>query len=509
MKFILNLKKVLLAYILISLLIISNVYSLSLFPKNNEDIIYNNIKLDKVSIKDNYIELLITSNTNVDNIIINIDKETINLPITINKYESKLVNFYTNTTNPTSLIIYFYKNTNHKLVEINRISYTFTGNEDNPVNKQDIPILKQENNQLLLDDNPDYISYSSISKLTNNKEITYYTRDHISSNRITTNNQGNTVYQANFQPYGNIFTEEGTEKYKFSNKELDSSNLYYFGARYYNSNTGRFTQVDPIFNPSISPYSYANNNPLKYVDPSGKYSTNYMDSRYTPLNDEENDLPIADNKIPTYEEFVRDYPTTRKVAYVYSGFGFRLFPRRAITDTAMSVLRRPPFMECECADAQMLINAEYQMKYTNDAVFEINSEHYRFSEWSRNPESQSFGTDFPGFLRFLSNKLYSLSLKESLEMVPSAWHLKAGDVIVLREPESPSSFHTMGVKEIRSNWKFTRSGEFYEVGREIILFEGNSPARDIVVKSTPLSPEELQRRVNRGSYWLGRFPAPE
>ncbi|MBS3147100.1 hypothetical protein J4471_05405, partial [Candidatus Woesearchaeota archaeon] len=38
---------------------------------------------------------------------------------------------------------------------------------------------------------------------------------------------------------------------------------------YYNSNTGRFTQVDPIFNPSISPYSYANNNPLKYVDPSG------------------------------------------------------------------------------------------------------------------------------------------------------------------------------------------------------------------------------------------------
>ena len=268
-------QKRLLVYILISLLIISNVYSLSLFPTNNKDTIYNNIKLDKVSIKDNYIELLITSNTNVDNLIINVDKETINLPITINKYESKLINFYTNTTNPTSLIIYFYKNTNHKLVEINRISYTFTGNEDNPVNKQDIPILKQENNQLLLDDNPDYISYSSISKLTNNKEITYYTRDHISSNRITTNNQGNTVYQANFQPYGNIFTEEGTEKYKFSNKELDSSNLYYFGARYYNSNTGRFTQVDPIFNPSISPYSYANNNPLKYIDPTGKEETEF------------------------------------------------------------------------------------------------------------------------------------------------------------------------------------------------------------------------------------------
>src|SRR3989344_4864330 len=132
--------------LIIMLITISNVYSLSLFPTNNIDTVYSNIKLEDVNRDNNYIELLITSNTNVDNLIINVDKETINLPITINKYESKLVNFYTN-------------NTNHKLVEINRISYTFTGNEDNPVNKQDIPILKQENNQLLLDDNPDYISY--------------------------------------------------------------------------------------------------------------------------------------------------------------------------------------------------------------------------------------------------------------------------------------------------------------------------------------------------------------
>src|SRR3989344_4725929 len=133
--------KQLISIFLIIIISLNPIYSLSLFPTNNIDTVYSNIKLEDVN-----------------------------------------------------------RNTNHKLVEINRISYTFTGNEDNPVNKQDIPILKQENNQLLLDDNPDYISYSSISKLTNNKEITYYTRDHISSNRITTNNQGNTVYQANFQP---------------------------------------------------------------------------------------------------------------------------------------------------------------------------------------------------------------------------------------------------------------------------------------------------------------------
>src|SRR3989338_6899734 len=38
----------------------------------------------------------------------------------------------------------------------------------------------------------------------------------------------------------------------------------------YNSNIGRFTQVDPIFKPTESPYQYANNNPIKYVDPTGK-----------------------------------------------------------------------------------------------------------------------------------------------------------------------------------------------------------------------------------------------
>jgi len=87
--------------LIIILVTISNVYSLSLFPTNNIDTVYSNIKLEDVNRDNNYIELLITSNTNVDNLIINIDKETINLPITINKYESKLVNFYTNTTNPT------------------------------------------------------------------------------------------------------------------------------------------------------------------------------------------------------------------------------------------------------------------------------------------------------------------------------------------------------------------------------------------------------------------------
>jgi RHS repeat-associated protein len=56
------------------------------------------------------------------------------------------------------------------------------------------------------------------------------------------------------------------ERFSFTGKEKDSD-LYYFNARYYDSNLGKFTSVDPIKdNPA---YSYVNNNPMNFVDPNG------------------------------------------------------------------------------------------------------------------------------------------------------------------------------------------------------------------------------------------------
>lgn len=45
-----------------------------------------------------------------------------------------------------------------------------------------------------------------------------------------------------------------------------------FAGRYYDSKTGRFLQIDPKAHkyPGWSPYNYALNNPLKYIDPDGK-----------------------------------------------------------------------------------------------------------------------------------------------------------------------------------------------------------------------------------------------
>jgi len=49
------------------------------------------------------------------------------------------------------------------------------------------------------------------------------------------------------------------------------SNLLFAG-RYYDAATGRFLQIDPLAKkyPSLSPYNYVANIPLKYIDPDGK-----------------------------------------------------------------------------------------------------------------------------------------------------------------------------------------------------------------------------------------------
>jgi RHS repeat-associated protein len=71
----------------------------------------------------------------------------------------------------------------------------------------------------------------------------------------------------------------GTNYSFLTSKERDNETaLDYFEARYFSSDQGRFTSVDPVFFQKemlIDPqrynqYSYVRNNPLKFVDPKGE-----------------------------------------------------------------------------------------------------------------------------------------------------------------------------------------------------------------------------------------------
>jgi len=61
--------------------------------------------------------------------------------------------------------------------------------------------------------------------------------------------------------------------YTFSAKEKDSeTGLSYFGSRYYSSDLSVWLSVDPMAGkyPSLSPYTYCADNPVKVVDPNGE-----------------------------------------------------------------------------------------------------------------------------------------------------------------------------------------------------------------------------------------------
>ncbi len=95
--------------------------------------------------------------------------------------------------------------------------------------------------------------------------VKYYHQDRLWSNRVITDSSGNKDSEFLSLPFGQVVIE-GID-YSFTGKELDSSGLYYFGARYYDSNLGRFSSRDPV--PNELPYAYVGNNPMNFIDPDG------------------------------------------------------------------------------------------------------------------------------------------------------------------------------------------------------------------------------------------------
>jgi RHS repeat-associated protein len=71
---------------------------------------------------------------------------------------------------------------------------------------------------------------------------------------------------------------QGQDKYDYTGKKEDEgTGLKYFGARFYDPETGRFLTQDPfmgsfrlVIPQSQNRYSYCWNNPLKYTDPTGR-----------------------------------------------------------------------------------------------------------------------------------------------------------------------------------------------------------------------------------------------
>jgi RHS repeat-associated protein len=103
----------------------------------------------------------------------------------------------------------------------------------------------------------------------------FYHKDHLGSTRLVTDSSKNIITASTYNPFGETDVEEGSEHYLYNGKEKDAIDLYYYGARYYDPQIGRFITRDvKVMNPrdpqGLNKYSYCRNNPLVFIDPDGR-----------------------------------------------------------------------------------------------------------------------------------------------------------------------------------------------------------------------------------------------
>src|SRR3989344_8217312 len=113
-------------------------------------------------------------------------------------------------------------------------------------------------------------------------------QDHLGSTSLVTDTAGKPISKQTHFPYGatrsySQLTADNSQperQYTGQVSDNDETGLYYYNARYYNPQIGKFSQADK-FNSGSNKYAYVRNNPIRYNDPEG-----YQEKTPTPEGDQ-------------------------------------------------------------------------------------------------------------------------------------------------------------------------------------------------------------------------------
>jgi len=117
----------------------------------------------------------------------------------------------------------------------------------------------------------------------------YYLTDNLGSTVGIVTSSGMKTAAYAYDPYGRTRTATGpnatANAIRYAGGLFDATTgVTKFGARYYDPNTGRFTQPDPS-GQGQNPYAYAGNNPITWKDPGGLCGEWYSVEDCDPFND--------------------------------------------------------------------------------------------------------------------------------------------------------------------------------------------------------------------------------
>ena len=123
-----------------------------------------------------------------------------------------------------------------------------------------------------------YLNGQPLALLNQGQAYTLH-NDHLGTPQVMSNAQGQKVWQAHYDPFGNATVNEDVDgdgqtislNLRFPGQYYDQeSGLYYNYFRYYDPATGRYLTSDPIgLDGGLNTYGYAYQNPIRYTDPKG------------------------------------------------------------------------------------------------------------------------------------------------------------------------------------------------------------------------------------------------